>query len=570
MPSVPKYVLLGDPVSQAALSECLGNACETLPASSPEAAWELLRDEQVAGVCLPNASPSDLSSGRFLLQASAVLQQFVDGLALVDTELRIVWQNDRFRQFTLPGTEALADFYAAFRQPEILGPDFCPFHTALGSQTAAQTQLRIGDKQSLSLHISPVYCGPQRELTCLTVVVRDISVEVQQQQKLKAIYQAGLELGDLNPEEVSRMTVQDRIELLKQKILHYTQDVLRYENLEIRLLDGTGDKLNSLLVLGMRPDAVARELHASPINNGVTGFVAATGKSYLVVDTATDPLYLPGAEGARSSLTVPLKLQDHVQGTFNVESQQPGAFNEQDLQFLEIFGREVALALNTLDLLVAEKFTTANESILRVIKEVARPVDEILNEAAWVQERLVGQDPEVLQKLQLILRHTHDIKQLIQNVGEQLTPTVSLPPHFQRIQRPGLRYKRVLIADADDETRRSANDLLLPFGCLVESAPSGKEALRLIKQFNYDAVMADIRLPDMTGFEFFCASQEADAELPVILMTSFGYDAAHSIVKCRQRGLKSEVVYKPFKPHRMLDEVEKAVTAAPVVATTTP
>lgn len=40
-----------------------------------------------------------------------------------------------------------------------------------------------------------------------------------------------------------------------------------------------------------------------------------------------------------------------VIGTFNVESPQPRAFTDSDLQFLEIFCRDVAMSLNTLDLL---------------------------------------------------------------------------------------------------------------------------------------------------------------------------------------------------------------------------
>ena len=52
-------------------------------------------------------------------------------------------------------------------------------------------------------------------------------------------------------------------------------------------------------------------------------------------------------------------LHDQVIGTFNVESLEPRAFSESDLQFLEIFCRDVAAALNTLELLVAEKATTA-------------------------------------------------------------------------------------------------------------------------------------------------------------------------------------------------------------------
>ena len=68
-----------------------------------------------------------------------------------------------------------------------------------------------------------------------------------------------------------------------------------------------------------------------------------------IEDTTEDPLYLQGCVGAKSSLTVPLILHDEVIGTFNVESPEPHGFTESDLQFLEIFARDVAAALNTLE-----------------------------------------------------------------------------------------------------------------------------------------------------------------------------------------------------------------------------
>ena len=46
------------------------------------------------------------------------------------------------------------------------------------------------------------------------------------------------------------------------------------------------------------------------------------------------------------------------------------------------------------------------------------------------------------------------------------------------------------------------------------------------------------------------------------LMTGFGYDPTHSIVKARQEGLKS-VLYKPFRLDQLLTEVETAVTTEP-------
>ncbi len=61
-----------------------------------------------------------------------------------------------------------------------------------------------------------------------------------------------------------------------------------------------------------------RELFAKKKGNGVTGYVAATGKSYLCHDVRNDKLYIPGAPDALSSLTVPIIYFDRVIGTFNV------------------------------------------------------------------------------------------------------------------------------------------------------------------------------------------------------------------------------------------------------------
>jgi len=338
--------------------------------------------------------------------------------------------------------------------------------------------------------------------------------------------------------------------------------VLNFKVVEIRLLDEKTGRLEPLLSSGMDAHESAPVLYAKPQGNGVTGFVAATGKSYLCEDTETDPLYLPGAKGAKSSLTVPLLLHDKVIGTFNVESPEPRAFTENDLQFLEIFCRDVAAALNTLELLAVEKATSAAESVEAIHSAVALPVDEILNDAVNVMERYIGHEPEVVDRLQRILRNARDIKQVIQKVGQQMAPTEALPPTKQVEERPALRGRRILVVDADENVRIAAHNLLERYGCVVETAHDGAEALSMIRALSneeYDAVIADIRLPDMTGYEFFLKLQECLGFAPLILMTAFGWDPSHSIVKARQAGLKA-VLYKPFRLDQLLAAVEQVLS----------
>ncbi len=561
MAALPRILVFGggDEQAQAAAAQLVGGY-EPIRAAGMESALQMLREQDFAGILLLEKCGQDLRDASLLPQAGGVLSQIPDGLALLDGKLRILWTNRRFLEMTgKPEPVEGRFFYDAFGALEILGPDLSPFHTAMGSGVSAKSTLRIGEKQYYEVHARAVQDATHTQLEYLVVSVRDISVEVLQQQKLNAVFQAGLELGELSPRDLLQMSVEDRVELLKSRIIHYTKDLLEFETVEIRLLDSSTKQLSPLLAVGMNAEAAGRTLLAKPQGNGVTGFVAATGKSYLCEDTANDPLYLPGAPGAHSSLTVPLTLHDQIIGTFNVESTKSGAFNEQDLQFLELFSCEVAVALNTLELLVAEKMTTATESTELILREVACPVDEVLNDAAWILERYIGHDPTVSQRLQQILKRTRDIKQLIHKVGEAITPKVANSPLPPRPQRPKLRGKRVLVADNDESVRSAAHELLGRFGCEVETAHNGEEALLMVRSFDYDAVLADIRLPDMSGYDCFCQIHEGQETLPVILMTGFGYDPGHSIVKARQKGLKA-VLYKPFRVDQLLDEVEKAVS----------
>ena len=549
-----------EPEEARALSERLHDQYDVVCPDSIEDGLEILQTGGFSGLFLCG---SEMTSAGLLLQAGGILQQLHDGLALVGPSRELLWHNSRLRQLTDSGEPLTGrGFYECFGAHEILGPDFCPINSALGLGESARSTLRVGDKTYFDVEATPVFDSNADECDIaryLIVVVRDTTSEVLQKQKLNAIYQAGLELGDLTPQELLEMSVEDRIELLKSKILHFTQDLLEYETVEIRLLDRKTKRLDPLLAAGMVEEAKGRTLHARPQNNGVTGFVAATGKSYLCEDTTTDPLYITGASEASSSLTVPLMLHDEVFGTFNVESPRAQGFTENDLQFLELFAREIAVALNTLELLAVEKHSTASENTKLILTEVGEPVDEILQDATWLLENMTVTDPKHRARLRDILKHTRDIKTLIQAVGDTICPDVGNIELESNI-RPKMQHKRVLVVDSDHKVRKAAHELLARFGCNVETAHNAEECFLLARSCHYDAVMTDIRLPDCKGFEVYEQLGQIDAHLPVILMTSYGYDPDHSIVKSRQAGCTS-ILFKPFRIDQLVTELEKAFSS---------
>jgi len=540
-------------------SRALGSEYLPVRAKVLADALEHLNEADVRGILVLQPSIDALRASCLVPQAAGLMAHLPDGVAVMDNHHRILWSNPRFDELAGGrGSSRGRTFSEAFGFATMCTADLSPLQSAIASDGPIRSTLRLGEITFLDVQATPVKEELDPTTTLLLVTVRDISTEILQQKKLNAIYHAGLELGEISPADLQHMTVQDRVDLLKQKIIHYTRALLEFETVEIRLLDPNTRKLEPLLSFGMQPEAEQRILFAQADGNGVTGFVAVSGKSYLCEDTTTDPLYLPGAWQARSSLTVPLMRNENILGTFNVESQRASAFNEQDLQFLELFSREVAAALNTLELLVAEKMSTVTESTERVLREVAQPTDEVLNDATWILERYIGHDEEVTQRLHKIIERVREVRQLIHHVGESIAPKVANPP-ISKPQRPKLRGKRILVADNDESVRQAAHELLGRYGCQVETAHHGEEALLMVRRFQYDAVLADIRLPDMTGYECFCRVLEYRPNVPVIFMTGFGYDPGHSIVKARQNGLQA-VLFKPFRAHQLLDELEKALT----------
>ena len=504
--------------------------------------------------------------------APQILGQLPDGVALLDADGTILWANDRLQSWCGQGALPGRDLGSAIETIPASAPEAEALRASPAGSRPGNVTLRTVDNRYFHLLTVPLIAVDRDATGARTIAsVRDVTHTILEQQKRAAIHQAGQKLADLSPAELADMTIEERIELLKSNILHYSKDLLQFDVVEIRLLDPQTGRLEPLLAEGMQPEAEARVLFARPEHNGVTGYVAATGKSYFCNDTTKDPLYLEGCKGAKSSLTVPLMLHDEVIGTFNVESPEPGGFTDTDLQFLEIFSRDVAAALNTLELLVAEKASTAAESIEAIHGAVAMPVDDILNDAVSVMERYIGHDADVVERLQRILRNARDIKQVIQRVGEKMTPSSA---HAQFRQGDQLRQgehhrslagRRMLVVDSDEQVRAAAHSLLERYGCTVETARDGAEAASMVRACSdeaYDVILADIRLPDMSGYELLVKLRELLGTVPLVLMTGFGYDPGHSIVKARQAGIDL-VLFKPFRIDQLLDTIEKAVSRTP-------
>jgi CheY-like chemotaxis protein/PAS domain-containing protein len=542
-----------DPEARRGLEGCF----DVVVARTMARALALLRQQEFSGVYVDTAQLQAVRWAGLLIQADEILNTIADGVAVADPSLRILWTNPEFQKLMPPGQDpAGLSFYAALGVPEPSGPGPEPFSAALETREPVGAVLRLENNRYLRLTATPVF-DPQGEPSQLIALTRDITAEVLQEQKISAIHKAGEELADLTPDELAEMGVEERTDLLKFNISRHMKDLLGLDYVEIRLLDRETGRLVPLLAMGMTHLAASRELYARSEGNGVTGYVAASGQSYLCPDSSSDPLYLEGAPGARSSLTVPLLYHGTVIGTLNVENLQPNAFDDRDRQFLEIYARNVASALNTLELLQAEKKVATTASIEAISRELALPIDDILNDATIALDRYAGHDEDIVARLRHLLFRAREIRSLVQKVGSSIAPD---PRHAGHGPPPPLAGARLLVADAEESIRRAAHNVLGQQGAIVETARDAHEAVALARQTPYSAALTDIRLPDLNGYEVFCRLRQVQPGMPVILMTGFGYDPTHSIVKARQEGLQT-VLYKPFRSDRLVEAVEQVLRA---------
>jgi L-methionine (R)-S-oxide reductase len=72
-----------------------------------------------------------------------------------------------------------------------------------------------------------------------------------------------------------------------------------------------------------------------PLNQGICGAAASTGRTLIVDDVNADPRYLACSLETRSEIVVPIVRDGRVLGEIDIDSDTPAAFSEEDRKLLE-------------------------------------------------------------------------------------------------------------------------------------------------------------------------------------------------------------------------------------------
>ncbi|MFQ5670963.1 MAG: sigma-54-dependent transcriptional regulator [Acidobacteriota bacterium] len=115
---------------------------------------------------------------------------------------------------------------------------------------------------------------------------------------------------------------------------------------------------------------------------------------------------------------------------------------------------------------------------------------------------------------------------------------------------------RLLVVDDEESQLLLAADILTPEGHTVETALSGKEALRLLARQPFDLVVADLMMPGMDGFELLKEIGASWPDLPVIFLTA--HADVSSAVAAIKEGAENYLT-KPFDIERLRITVARAL-----------
>lgn len=121
--------------------------------------------------------------------------------------------------------------------------------------------------------------------------------------------------------------------------------------------------------------------------------------------------------------------------------------------------------------------------------------------------------------------------------------------------------KRIVYFEDDCDMVELVRIILSREGYQVDGVAEGQAGIKSIKQNLPDAILLDLMLPDMDGWEIFrqLKNDPATAEIPVIVVTA----KAQSIDKVL--GLEiakvDEYISKPFRPNELVERVNMVIAA---------
>ncbi len=124
---------------------------------------------------------------------------------------------------------------------------------------------------------------------------------------------------------------------------------------------------------------------------------------------------------------------------------------------------------------------------------------------------------------------------------------------------------KILVIDDERSIRNVLKDILEYEKYKVDLAENGKQGFDMFKKGNYDAVLCDIKMPEMDGVEVIAKSMEYNPEVPFIMIS--GHADIDTAVDCIKQGA-FDFIQKPIDLQRLQITLKNALEKSNLVSET--
>ena len=121
---------------------------------------------------------------------------------------------------------------------------------------------------------------------------------------------------------------------------------------------------------------------------------------------------------------------------------------------------------------------------------------------------------------------------------------------------------RILIVEDDLNTLSGLVEIINDEGYEATGVKSGKKAIRLLEQEQFDLMLTDLRMPGMDGFELYTKSLSYNSEMKTIVMTA--YSSVKDAVDAMKKGVY-EYLTKPLNLDELFLTIKKAVQEKQII-----
>ncbi len=115
---------------------------------------------------------------------------------------------------------------------------------------------------------------------------------------------------------------------------------------------------------------------------------------------------------------------------------------------------------------------------------------------------------------------------------------------------------KILVVDDDPNQAGVLRDILTFEGFSVHAVSGGDQALAAARKEGYQAVLSDLRMPDMDGLELFRKVRETLPEAAFLIMTAHG--TVDTALKAMKEGVY-DYILKPINSRELISTIEKAL-----------